>query len=247
MSKHSVQDFERWGNRLFRWRSYVPLAMIGVLFIALTSFRYPYASHVLDTIWDMLCLCISLFGLAVRIAAVGFVKRGTSGRNTKGQLAEELNTTGMYSLLRHPLYFGNFWMWLGVALFPRVWWCAVIIMTFFIFVYERIIFAEEAFLSRKFGTEYEAWAARTPLIWPRFRNWIPPRYPFSIKSVLRRENSSQFGMMVVFFLLETVGTYVAEGEWEVDVLWAVLFGSSLAIYVVLKVLKKAKYLSAASR
>ena len=59
---------------------------------------------------------------------MGFAPRGTSGRNTLGQVAEVLNTSGMYSVVRNPLYLGNFVIWLGLALFIKVWWCILIVV-----------------------------------------------------------------------------------------------------------------------
>ena len=57
---------------------------------------------------------------------VGFTPRGTSGRNTKeGQVAESLNTLGMYSMCRHPLYLGNLLMWLGIVMYMGHLWFAV--------------------------------------------------------------------------------------------------------------------------
>ena len=34
--------------------------------------------------------------------------KNTSGRNTHDQVADSLNTSGIYSIVRHPLYVGNF-------------------------------------------------------------------------------------------------------------------------------------------
>jgi protein-S-isoprenylcysteine O-methyltransferase Ste14 len=72
-------------------------------------------------------------------------------------VAEVLNTTWMYSLVRNPLYLGNFIIWLGLALFINVWWCTIIVILSFILFYERIIFAEEKFLREKFGKTFK-WA-----------------------------------------------------------------------------------------
>ena len=36
----------------------------------------------------------------------------TSGKNTAKQIAESLNTSGIYSVLRNPLYLANFLNWL---------------------------------------------------------------------------------------------------------------------------------------
>ncbi|MGC9453013.1 MAG: methyltransferase family protein, partial [Oceanipulchritudo sp.] len=51
---------------------------------------------------------------------------GTSGRNTKQQVAYSLNTTGFYSVVRNPLYLGNFFMYLGIALFTHHWWLVLV-------------------------------------------------------------------------------------------------------------------------
>ncbi len=117
----------------------------------------------------MIFLGVSLFGEAIRIYTVGFAPENTSGRNTEaGQIADELNMTGIYSLVRHPLYVGNFFMWLGPVLFLR----SVVFAVFFVLVYwlyyERIMFAEEQFLRRKFGETYDKWSEKVSAFIPGF-------------------------------------------------------------------------------
>ena len=240
-------EFEKAGNWLFRWRSYVPLVPAIGLLAALSGFTYPAGSHALDTAWDFACLTISLGGLAIRVGAIGFVARNTSGRNTRGQLADELNTTGIYSIMRHPLYFGNFWIWFGLSLFPRLWWPPILFSAVYLLIYERIMFAEEQFLRERFGTAYLEWSSKTPVFWPRFRSWTPPVYPFSLKAVLRRENSTLLGIMTSYLVLEVVGTRVAEGHFEIDFVWLALFVCTLILYIVLKILKKRKWLRETGR
>jgi len=82
----------------------------------------------------------------------GYAPRGTSGRHTLRQEAKRLNSSGMYSLLRHPLYLGNALMWLGISLFVHVWWVVVISMLIFWIYYERIMFAEEEFYCNNLAT-----------------------------------------------------------------------------------------------
>ena len=101
--------------------------------------------------------------LAIRAYTIGHTPKGTSGRNTKKQVANALNTTGAYSLVRNPLYLGIFFMGLGVALFAHLWWLTLIYVLAFWLYYERVIFAEEAYLRDKFGAEYLSWADRTPI------------------------------------------------------------------------------------
>jgi len=113
---------------LFRKRSYIPLLLYAVatLVVFLDS---EALFHPPDLLWSAICLVISLSGLVVRIMVTGTVPAGTSGRNTKGQLARTLNTRGIYSVVRHPLYLGNFLMWLGLILYVgHIWFWLVAIL-----------------------------------------------------------------------------------------------------------------------
>ena len=232
------EEFEKVGNWLFRWRSYLPLLLAGIILTGMWNFEYPGNSHYLDRVWELLCLAISLFGLVIRSYTIGHTPKGTSERNTHSQEAKSLNTTGMYSIVRHPLYLGNFFCWLGVSMFPRVWPVSgIIILTFWLY-YERIMFAEEEFLRRKFEEEYEKWTNKTPAFFPRLKNWVPNVLPFSIRNVLKREYSGLFAIIVSFTFLEIIGDIFAEGVFELDPLWVTLFLVGMTAYLALRTLKK---------
>lgn len=232
------EEFENTGNWLFRWRSYLPLAVIGIFLLALRDYEYPGHSERLDHIWEVVCLMVSFFGLTIRILTIGYTSKGTSGRNTKRQVAQTLNTTGMYSIVRNPLYLGNFFMGLGIALFAYLWWLTLIYILMFWLYYERIIFAEEAFLREKFGDEFLEWASRTPVFVPRFSQYKKATLPFSLRNVLRKEYNSFFAVIVVFFILETLGEIFSEGRLEFDAGWLILLGIGFAVWIVLRSLKK---------
>lgn len=226
------------GTYLFRWRSYLPLLFMPILILALKDFNYPGDSELLDHLWEVVCMTVAAIGLSLRVLTVGYVPARTSGRNTKQQHAEILNTTGVYSIVRHPLYLGNFLIWLGVTLFVHTWWLTLIgILTFCVY-YERIMFAEEEFLSRRFGVEFEEWAARTPAFVPAFRNWRTPTLPFSWKAVLARENSTWFGTVVTFFFLELTGDVFAGKMPHLDLGWMVVVSAGTVLYIVLRWMKK---------
>lgn len=232
------EEFESLGNRFFRWRSYLPLFMAMVLVAALWSQPGAASPDHPGGPWQTACLLVSLAGLGLRFFTVGFAPRGTSGRNTRGQVADTLNTTGMYSLVRNPLYLGNFLIWLGLSLFLQVWWCSVIVMLCFILFYERIIFAEEAFLRERFGAAFTDWTAGTPAIIPRFKNWRAPSLPFSWKSALKREYSSWFATITSFTVLAILRDSRQHGRLMLDRNWLVIFLCSMAIYLIIRTLKK---------
>ena len=232
------EEYVATGNWLFRWRSYLPLVMIGLVFLALRDYQIPGHSELLDHFWELFALGVSLFGLLIRAYTIGHAPKGTSGRNTREQIAETINTTGIYSVVRHPLYLGNFFMFLGIALFPDLWWITVIgILAFWIY-YERIMFAEEDFLRRKFGDQFTAWAVRTPAFVPSFRHWQPPALPFSMRNVLKREYNGFYAVIVVFTLLEIVSDFVADGHVEFDAMWAGIFAVGTIAFIVLRTLRR---------
>lgn len=231
-----IEEFQSQGNWLFRWRSYLPL-----IFLALLGVAFKQSETLFQTVfhewWEITCLCISLLGLVVRVMTVGHTPARTSGRNSRRQIADRLNTTGMYSIVRHPLYLGNFLIGLGIALVTFVWWLPVIYALLFCVYYERIMFAEEMFLHRKFGSSFDEWSAATPAFWPRFSHWRRPELPFSLRNVLRREYS---GLAVV--ILAHSGMEFAEHElvqhypWET--FWTVLTAAGIIAYLVLRLLKR---------
>lgn len=150
------EELEKQGVWLFRYRSYLPLVvlLIGTILYLRTEI-YPDIFFLEETpyeiFYEMGCLLVSLLGLFIRIYTVGHTPKNTSGRNVKNQLADYLNTTGSYSVVRHPLYVGNFLMWLGPALITGNLWFIVAFCFFYWIYYERIMFAEEQFLRKKFG------------------------------------------------------------------------------------------------
>jgi len=232
------EEFESTGNWLFRWRSYLPLIMIGIFLLALREYEYPGHSEYLDHLWEAFCLTVSFLGLSIRIFTVGHTPKGTSGRNTREQVADTLNTSGIYSVVRNPLYLGNFFMGIGIALFAHLWWLTLIYILVFWLYYERIIFAEEVYLRNKFGDEYLEWANVTPVIVPKLRNYRKPNLPFSLRNVLRREYNGFFAVIVVMFILEVAGDLIYENKFDPDLMWYILFCIGLIVWISLRTLKK---------
>lgn len=245
----ALQDeFARSGQWLFRRRSFLPLLLTPLVAFQMRDFTFPDGSHVQDTVWDLFCLAIALAGIAVRILTVGHTPVGTSGRNTRTLAARTLNTTGMYSIVRHPLYLGNCLIWMGIALFPRSGGLALTVALAFWLYYERIMFAEEIFLREKFGSAFDRWAAQTPAFLPDPRRWQPSPLPFSLRSVLRREYSGVFAVIVSMSLLDLIGERMVLHKWRMETFWMVLLLAAALLYLTVRTLKrKTRILDVAGR
>lgn len=239
--KRAEQD----GALLFRWRSYLPLVIAPIALVALMEGELAemWFGEAAAESYQALCALLSLGGLAIRWATVGWAADGTSGRNVHGQRAASLNTTGTYSVVRNPLYLGNFVAIMGIVMSTMVWWFVAIVALLYWLYIERIIAAEEAFLSEKFGTEYEAWAERTPAFLPRLSQWRRPGTPFRVRKVLRKEFYGVMAIASGFFAIEVVADLIVEreslAEWvREDWLEIALYLLVVGLFLIMLTLKK---------
>jgi len=233
-----TRQMEAQGNWLFRWRSYLPFLLLPLLVAALREYQHPLQSSSWHLLWSFFGLSISLLGLAVRCVTVGRVPVGTSGRNTRCQVADQLNTLGIYSVVRHPLYLGNFLIGLGIFLSPFHWGLSLIYSLAFWLYYERIMAAEEAFLKKKFPKDFLSWAASTPAFWPELSLWKPALLPFSVRTVLRREYT---GLLVVVSFhtgLQLIKNHAYANTLLIETTWTVMFIVTVLTYLTLRAMKK---------
>lgn len=233
-----VEELNKQGNKLFRYRSKLPIpfAIIGMM---VHTYDIIYQNKAVYSFnFELFCLSVGLVGLIIRSITLAYTPRGTSGRNTDGQVADELNTKGMYSLMRNPLYLGNFFMWFAIILYiNNHWFSLVYILSFWIY-YERIIFAEENFLRKKYGDTYINWTMNTPIFLPRLRGWVKPDLEFSIKNILKREYSGFFALFFTLSLFNLAENFVRTNTWVLSDFWLKALVISGFITLILKLLKK---------
>lgn len=235
----------RQGALLFRWRSYLPLALIPLILVGLpqSGALERVFGHAAESAWDVFVSLLAFLGLAVRVATVGFVPAGTSGRNVYGQRADALNTTGLYSVVRNPLYFGNLTILVALALETMVWWIAPLVAVAGLLYYERIVYAEEGFLAEKYGKAYSDWAAVTPAFLPDFSLWRRPALPFCWRTALRREYHGLLvvvgGLTSIELLTDLVGEGEAPAQWAADEGgWIYFFAAGMLLYLSLRAIRK---------
>jgi protein-S-isoprenylcysteine O-methyltransferase Ste14 len=232
-----VHEFESSGNWLFKRRSWLPVFMIvaGIVMMYLGNRQ----AILFDMRDELIFLGVSLLGQLIRILTVGFTPKNTSGRNTvNGQIADELNVTGIYSLLRHPLYLGNFFMWLGPVLFLRSISFTIIFGLLYWLYYERIMFAEEQFLRKKFGEAYDKWSETVSSFIPWTFNFIPPKLPFSFRNVLKREYNSFINIFAIFILMDLFRNLFLSERVYLTEMWIYLFAGAFVIWLAVRTIHK---------
>jgi steroid 5-alpha reductase family enzyme len=192
-----------------------------------------------------MCLFLGILGLAIRVATVGFAAAGSAGANPEDR-ADSLDTSGMYSVMRHPYLFGTLLMWFGIAAFPRKWWLPALTIAAFWVYYEGLMAAEEQALRRKFGRGYVDWAVVTPRFLPRPSLWKRPQVAFSLGRVLRREHTALLALVTCLTFLEVIADLNITSHIGLDPVWGCLFGSTAVVYAMLSVLKQRRHASSSA-
>ena len=152
---------------------------------------------------EWIALTVAFSGLALRCLTQAFAPEGTSSRGTRAGRAPSLNSTGVYSLVRHPLYLGSGLMWVGAAMSLRVWWVALIVALAYWLYVERLMLVEEGFLEGQFGEEFRQWAVRTPAFLPSWSGWRPATGAIQWRRVLS-EHNGLLGLAFALLLLQVL-------------------------------------------
>ena len=231
-----IDELEKQGNFLFKYRGQFPV----FLFILVVPFMY-YTNSVnpkLAENYTIIAIFLSFLGFLIRCYTIGTTPRGTSGRNTKQQIAEELNSTGIYSIVRHPLYLGNYFMWIGIVVYTYNLYFILFVSLLYWLYYERIMFAEERFLERKFGQIFLKWSSQLPAFVPNFSRFKKSHISFSLISVLRREYSGVLATVIGFSYVSVLRHYFEYKRWEIDQKHIVVLLTAAVLSIILRTLKR---------
>jgi protein-S-isoprenylcysteine O-methyltransferase Ste14 len=143
------------GNFFFRYRN----ALFPLIFAAGALTLRPqimFDSPVVDRILVTTGLVVALLGQAVRLITIGFDYIHRGGKD--GQVyAGRLVRGGVYGISRNPMYVGNALIAIGMTMHFGSPLGYAIVIPLFLFVYQAIVAAEEAYLRNKFGAEYDAY------------------------------------------------------------------------------------------
>jgi protein-S-isoprenylcysteine O-methyltransferase Ste14 len=232
-----IHSFETSGNFLFKYRGQFPvlLFLLCIPFVYATDYTEISITSQRAMLFIGIAFCI--LGLAIRAITIGTTPKGTSGRNTQNQVAEQLNTAGIYSVLRHPLYVGNYFMWAGIVVYTMNFSFFIIFSLAYWLYYERIMYAEERFLERKFGETYINWSMEVPAFIPSFKKYIKSTVPFSAKAVFRREYSGVVATVIGFVYIQFLKNFFALQKVFISTNFITVFLITAAAALILRSLK----------
>jgi len=171
-----------------------------ILSLGFSRFLFPqWRQEALDEFLDVLGTNIILLGFLFRIAARGH-KAEISHRG------ESLIKDGLYGLMRHPMYFGTFFIGLGIVLVLFQWWAFLLFLAVFLLIYAPQTNREEDNLFRRFGQEYKNYCQTTPRYIPDLAGWFEKDlrdYLFFNWSWLKKELPSLITVTAIVIAIET--------------------------------------------
>jgi len=229
-----------YGPLFFKYRGEQFILYILVILVEFND----YANKHPHFYYQFFCFAVCILGMLIRIYTIAYIAPNTSGRNRTGQVADSLNTTGMYSMMRNPLYLANYCILLGISLLTANIEVVIFNSILFLALYLPIILAEEDFLLQKFGDKYAEYAAKTNCLIPAFKNFVKPERNFNFITILRREHdtvlTTVLGFLgaVVFINAAQMKAFYLQTSW----LYMLLF--VLVCWSILKRLKLSGKLSA---
>jgi protein-S-isoprenylcysteine O-methyltransferase Ste14 len=136
---------------------YIPPPLVyALIFLAAMLIQkiIPFDNHFLDTgismaIGFILILISMIFALP---SLVKFMRTKNTLMTIKP--AHSLQTRGIYSVSRNPMYVGLTLLYTGLSLVMGNWWNLILLPLLLVIVQEYIIKREEKYLTRRFGQEY---------------------------------------------------------------------------------------------
>ncbi len=231
------------GNFLFHYRN-----GLFPLFYALLFFKSPplLADYRLAA---LIGLFVAASGQLLRAVTIGleYIKRGGRARQV---YADKLVQGGIFAHCRNPLYDGNFVILLGVGLASNSMLFLGIAMPFFAFAYWAIIAAEENYLRRKFGPEFDDYCARVNRLVPNLSG--VSRTLTGMRFNWRRLITAEYGSAYIW--LAAVSLVTLKNAWMANqyragnpIMWScwILLAVATLAYALARLLKKSRLLETA--
>lgn len=204
------------------------IVLTGVLY--LFPKLYP-RSLFFDLVFDVVGMIIVMKGVFFRMAARAYKKE----HSKKG---EDLVTTGLYRLVRNPMYLGSFLIGIGFVLIVWPWWVLPIFAFVFYQRFNRQIIKEEKYLLKLFGKKYEAYAAKVPRLIPSYASLknLNTKEAFNIPQMfLTKERYGLWAWPLLAVILETLQERVVFGVTDVGLTIFIFLGAMIAFGVGLAV------------
>jgi protein-S-isoprenylcysteine O-methyltransferase Ste14 len=181
----------RLGEWLFKKRDYTPIPLIIIAIVYMVIMKVTPTEQSIAA-----GAALVVLGEAIRFWGVSYI--GPISR-TRSRSTGNLQDSGPFSVVRNPLYVGNFFLSLGLVVVANIWWLIPVYIAAFAFQYHYIVRWEEWNLRGKFGAEFEAYCARVPRWFPKLTAYKSGTHDF--KKALKSERVTIAAIVSVSLVL----------------------------------------------
>lgn len=112
----------------------------------------------------LVCLAVCVLGRAYCSLFIG------------GRKNDTVIDTGVFSVVRNPLYVFSFIGLIGIGLYSLIFSFMLFLIVAFGFYYTKVVAKEEQYLTAKFGAAYREYIQTVPRWLPDFKLWRQPEY-----------------------------------------------------------------------
>jgi protein-S-isoprenylcysteine O-methyltransferase Ste14 len=205
------------GNFSFKYRGF--LLPVAVLLLAIPS--RPFSED--PAVAGLIGFVLAVVGQLARVTTIGLAYIIRGGKDHK-VYAEDLVTSGLYSHVRNPMYVGNFFLVLGLALASNSWVFALAGVPLALGMHTAIVAAEEHFLRTKFGAQFDAYCARVPRWVPRLSGLVHTvrGMQFEWRRVVAKEYAATFDWFSAVAVVVLFKLWRADGLQNHEALAAVM-------------------------
>ena len=224
------------GNFSFKYRgSLLPVAVI--LFVVPSPHLFPDPAF---AAW--LGFVIAVIGQLVRVGTVGLAYIIRGGKDHR-VYAEDLVTRGLYSHVRNPMYFGNFFLVVGLAVATNSWLFMLVGIPLSLGMHNSIVAAEENFLRTKFGSQFDDYCRRVPRWVPRFSGLLRTLggMEFQWRRVVRKEYAAGFDWFsatALVVLINLSGTDLLDDHVVLTALMALVITVRVVLFLAARQMNK---------
>jgi protein-S-isoprenylcysteine O-methyltransferase Ste14 len=232
----------RIGNFFFKYRNIIFLFFYLALFIP----SWPVFSESnsgANYFWWPLCagLIITFTGQLIRAISIGLAYIIRGGKDGK-VYAEDLITQGMFNHGRNPLYVGNILMLVGVGILSNSLFYVAVMLPVFMFIYQCIVLAEENFLRKKFGAQYDVYCKKVNrwLINPAGLSKTFAENTFNWRRYILKEYNTIYIWLsgITLVILFTYPQVTHNDSQQRNLLLSIILPLLLVLYLTVRYLKK---------
>jgi protein-S-isoprenylcysteine O-methyltransferase Ste14 len=140
------------------------VSIIPIIGISLPIFEYYFVKDTINSIISGIGVLTILSGFIISFFANKEIGENWSASIDKDN-SQKLVTSGIYSYVRHPLYFSGIIIFIGTIFYFQSWWSIAVLFPCFLIINWRLKYEEEN-LILLFGNEYKEYMRKTKKIIP---------------------------------------------------------------------------------